>query len=65
MNIVSIGALDQAMAHPREVLKSAILSNAAAMLLVHNHTIGRVIPSKEDIQVTDRMSKLSELIGIR
>ena len=37
LNIVSIGALDQAMAHPREVMKSAILSNASSILLVHNH----------------------------
>ncbi|MDF2854634.1 MAG: hypothetical protein K0Q87_485 [Neobacillus sp.] len=46
LHIVSIGALDQAMAHPREILKSAILSNAAAMMLVHNHTAGRVLPSQ-------------------
>lgn len=64
-NIVSIGALDQAMAHPREILKTAILSNAASIMLVHNHTTGRVLPSKEDIQVTDRMSKICELIGIK
>ena len=37
LNIVSIGALDQAMAHPREVMKSAILSNASSIMLVHNH----------------------------
>jgi hypothetical protein len=65
LNIVSIGALDQAIAHPREILKSAILSNAASMMLVHNHTTGRMVPSKEDIQVTDRMSKIGEMIGIK
>lgn len=65
LNIVSIGALDQAMAHPREILKTAILSNAASIMMVHNHTTGRVSPSKEDIQVTDRMSKICELIGIK
>ena len=37
LNIVSIGALDQAMAHPREILKTAILSNAASIMMVHNH----------------------------
>ena len=65
LNIVSVGALDQAMAHPREILKTAILSNAASIMMVHNHTTGRVLPSKEDIRVTDRMSKICELIGIK
>ena len=37
MNVVSMGALDQSIAHPREMLKSTILSNAAAIMLVHNH----------------------------
>ena len=37
MNIVSMGALNEAQVHPREVMKSAILSNAACMMLLHNH----------------------------
>lgn len=37
MNVVSIGALSQAMVHPREVMKSAILSNAHSIMLIHNH----------------------------
>lgn len=65
LNIISIGALDYAMAHPREVMKSAILSNAYSMLLVHNHTTGKLDPSREDIQTTDRMSKVCELMGIK
>ena len=36
MNIVSVGALDHTIAHPREIFKSAILSNASRMLLIHN-----------------------------
>ena len=65
LNIVSIGALDYAMAHPREVMKSAILSNASSILLIHNHTTDNLNPSREDIQVTDRMSKICELMGIK
>lgn len=37
MNVVSMGALNEAQVHPREVMKSAILSNAACMMLLHNH----------------------------
>lgn len=63
-NFVSIGAVDQTLAHPRELFKSAILSNASSMLLLHNHPSGNLHPSKEDCMLTDRMLKLSELMGI-
>lgn len=65
INIASIGALDQSIAHPREILKSTILSNAAAIILVHNHPSGRLIPSVEDIGLTDRMNKICDLIGVK
>lgn len=64
MNIVSMGALDQALVHPREIMKSSILSNAAAVMLVHNHPSSRLYPSKEDIRVTDRMAQVFQLFGI-
>ncbi|MBQ2935891.1 MAG: hypothetical protein IJD96_06640 [Lachnospiraceae bacterium] len=64
MNIASIGALDYSMSHPRELLKSMVLSNAAKVLLVHNHTTGRVLPSEDDISMTDRMAKVCDLVGI-
>lgn len=65
INIASIGALDQSIAHPREILKSTILSNAAAIILVHNHPSGRLVPSVEDIGLTDRMNKICGLIGVK
>lgn len=37
MNIVSMGALDQSLIHPRELMKSTILSNASSLMIVHNH----------------------------
>lgn len=64
MNIISVGSLDQTIAHPREILKSAILSNANAMMLIHNHPSGNLTPSKEDIRVTARMQEVGELMGI-
>lgn len=63
-NFVSMGALDQSIAHPREILKSSILSNAASMIMIHNHPSGRLNPSKEDTMLTDRMLRLCELVGI-
>lgn len=65
MNVVSMGALDQSIAHPREIFKSTILSNAASIMLVHNHPSGRLVPSSEDIVLTDRVKQLSDLIGVR
>lgn len=58
MNIVSTGTLNASLAHPREILKSAVLSNASATMLFHNHPSGNLTPSREDIEITDRMSKL-------
>lgn len=64
MNIVSVGALNQSLTHPREVMKSAILSNAAGMMIIHNHPSGNLNPSKDDISVTDRLRQAGELLGI-
>lgn len=63
-NFASMGAIDQAIAEPRELFKSAILSNAATMILLHNHPSGTLEPSKEDTMITDRLLKLSVLLGI-
>ena len=63
-NFVSVGAVDECVAHPREILKSAILSNAAFMILLHNHPSGKLSPNKWDTMITDRMLKVGELIGI-
>lgn len=65
MNIVSLGTLNASLAHPREILKSTILSNASAVMLFHNHPSGQLAPSEEDIAVTDRMQQLYSLAEIR
>ena len=64
MNIVSVGSLNEALINPREIFKSAILSNAHSMMLIHNHPSGNLAPSTSDIQTTARMQELGELIGI-
>lgn len=65
VNFVSMGALDQSLVHPREAIKSMVLSNAASVMMVHNHTTGAVFPSKEDVAVTDRMAQLCGMLGIK
>jgi DNA repair protein RadC len=63
-NIVSMGALNQTIAEPRELFKTSILSNAAQMIIVHNHLNSTLEPSKQDTMITDRMLKLTDLMGI-
>lgn len=64
VNFVSAGALDYSIAHPREILKSAILSNASSMMMIHNHPSQDTTPSEADVMITDRMSQLCGLAGI-
>lgn len=63
-NFASMGAINQAIIEPRELFKSAILSNAVSMIMVHNHPSGNLEPSKDDTMLTDRILKLSGLLGI-
>lgn len=65
MNIVSMGALSESLVHPREMMKSAILSNAHSFMMIHNHPSGNLVPSKDDVLVTDRMHQVGELLGIQ
>ncbi len=60
----SMGAIDRSIAHPRELIKAAVLSNASTMILLHSHPSGSLEPSTEDSILTDRMIKVCDLIGI-
>ena len=64
MNIVSIGTLNGSIVHPREVFKGAILANAASIIVLHNHPSGRLSPSEEDIEITNRLQESGTIIGI-
>ncbi len=65
MDLVSIGSLNQSIVHPREVFKTALLSNAAACLLIHQHPTGDPTPSSEDIAITRRLKEAGEIMGIK
>lgn len=65
VNDASIGDLFSAIMHPREILKYAILSNAAAIICIHNHPSGDSTPSQEDINATKRIRDAGEVIGIK
>jgi DNA repair protein RadC len=61
---VSEGTLTNSLIHPREAFKDAIKESAASVIFVHNHPSGDPSPSREDIQVTERLVNAGEVIGI-
>lgn len=61
---VSRGTLNSSAAHPREILKRALLLNSARIMLCHNHPSGILTPSSADNDFTERMKEAGELIGI-
>lgn len=64
ISTVSIGTLNSSIVHPREVFKTAIMSNSASIILFHNHPSGNTQPSKEDISITERIKEAGKIIGI-
>ena len=65
MEVVSIGSLNQSIVHPREVFKTALLSSAAAIILIHNHPSGDTTPSREDMEITKRLKEAGDILGIK
>lgn len=61
---VSTGDLCSSILHPREVFKFAICSNAASIILAHNHTSENPEPSTTDIETTKRVAEAGEILGI-
>ncbi|OXT09297.1 hypothetical protein CE561_01235 [Thermoanaerobacterium thermosaccharolyticum] len=65
VDTVSIGSLNTSIVHPREVFKAAIERSASSIIMVHNHPSGDPTPSREDIEVSDRIFKSGNLLGIK
>ena len=63
-NICSVGTLNYTVAHPRDIFKSAILSNASCCLILHNHPSGTLQPSEQDLDMTRRMVSAGKILGI-
>lgn len=62
--VVSIGSLNSAIVHPREVFKAAIKFSSASIICTHNHPSGDPTPSPEDIELTNRLVEAGTIIGI-
>lgn len=64
IHAVTKGLVNRTMAHPREVFRSAIKDNAVAVIIAHNHPSGSLDPSKEDIDITERLLSAGDVVGI-
>ena len=61
---VSRGSLSSSLVHPREVFKRALLMNAAAIFIAHNHPSGDITPSKDDITTTKKLREAGDILGV-
>jgi len=64
VHTVSIGTINATIVHPREIFKSAILSNAVSIIIIHNHPSGNPSPSMEDMEITKKIKEAGEVMSI-
>jgi len=62
--VVTVGTLDASLVHPREVFKPAFIEGSSAVIISHNHPSGNTTPSREDHEVTKRLTDAGTLLGI-
>ena len=65
VKLLFIGTLNQSLVHPREVFKEAVLLSASSIICIHNHPSGNIVPSKDDINLTERLMNVGLLMGIK
>ncbi len=64
IELVSLGILNAALVHPREVFRRAVLEGAAKLLIAHNHPSGQVEPSDADLEITKKLRQAGDILGI-
>ncbi|QSB12302.1 DNA repair protein RadC [Lysinibacillus fusiformis] len=64
LQVVHTGSINASIVHPRDVLKVAVISNSASILVAHNHPSNDTTPSPEDIEVTKRLVEAGQILGI-
>lgn len=63
--LLFIGTINQSLVHPREIFKEAYIVSASAIICIHNHPSGNIMPSGDDINLTNRLIEIGKLLGIR
>ena len=62
--VVTMGLVNRTLAHPREVFAPALIERATAIVIAHNHPSGNLEPSADDIELTYRLRKAGDLLGV-
>lgn len=63
--LLFIGTINYSLVHPREIFKEAYLVGANAIICIHNHPSGNVIPSKDDYEITNKLIQIGNLMDIK
>lgn len=64
IRVASVGTINRTLVHPREIFSEALVENAAALIVCHNHPSGSCEPSREDVETTQTLIEASHIIGI-
>ncbi|MDR0583737.1 MAG: DNA repair protein RadC [Treponema sp.] len=64
VRVVTIGLLNRTIVHPREVFADLIQDRAAAFAVAHNHPSGKILPSSEDDEITERLRAAADILGL-
>ena len=64
LELISLGIVNQALVHPREVFRFAIMKGVSSLILCHNHPTGDPSPSREDVAITHRLVEAGNILGI-
>lgn len=65
VRLISIGLVDKALVHPREVFADPIIERASSIIIAHNHPFGDLLPSSEDVRVTNILIAAAKVLGIK
>lgn len=63
--LLFIGTINYSLVHPREIFKEAYLLGASAIICIHNHPSGNVLPSRQDLEVTNNLIEVGKILGIK
>ncbi len=62
--VITIGTKDQTLFHPRDIIYNAIKCNASGIIIIHNHPSLDITPSKQDIEMTNKLIESCNIVGI-
>ncbi len=65
VRVVTIGLINQSQVHPREIFADVLIDRASSLIIAHNHPSGNLTPSKEDINITNKIKEAALILGVK